>query len=96
MSEDEQKKLSKEVMRRVREFKTAEDEFRQDFNQSRNEEMAKLQKSIGEAIQALAREEHFDLILHEGVVFADPSIDVTAKVASKLEGGGVSSKGSKK
>ncbi len=85
MSEDEQKKLSKEVMRKVREFKTAEEEFRQDFNQSRNEEMGKLQKSIIEAIQALAKEEHFDLILHEGVVYATDSINVTAKVASRLE-----------
>ena len=96
MSEEEQKKLSKEVMRRVREFKTAEDELRQDFNQSRNEEMAKLQKSISEAIQALAKEEHYDLILHEGVLFATDSINVTAKVASKLEGNSASSRASKK
>lgn len=86
LSEEEQKKLSKEVMRRVREFKTAEDELRQDFNQSRNEEMTKLQKSISDAIAVLAKEEHFDLILHEGVVFASEAINVTAKVASKLEG----------
>ncbi len=95
MSEDEQKKLSKEVMKRVREYKTAEEELRQDFNQSRNEEMMKLQKSILEAIQALAKEEHFDLILHEGVVYANDAINVTAKVASRLES--VSpAKGSKK
>lgn len=96
MSEDEQKKLTKEVMKRVREFKTEEDELRQDFNQTRNEEMAKLQKSIGEAIQSLAKEEHFDLILHEGVLFATDSINVTAKVASRLEGGAAAAKGAKK
>ena len=96
MSEDEQKKISKEVMKRVREIKQEEEELRADFNQTRNEEMGKLQKSISEAIQSLAKEEHFDLILHEGVVFASDSINVTAKVASKLEVGGGSSKGSKK
>ncbi len=95
MSEDEQKKLSKEVMKRVREYKTAEEELRQDFNQSRNEEMMKLQKSILEAIQALAKEEHFDLILHEGVVYANDAINVTAKVASRLESASPA-KGSKK
>ncbi len=96
MSEDEQKKLSKEVMKRVREYKTAEEELRQDFNQSRNEEMMKLQKSILEAIQALAKEEHYDLILHEGVVYANDSINVTAKVASRLESAPASSKGPNK
>jgi outer membrane protein len=96
LSEDKQKELSKEIMRRVREFKTQEDGLRQDFNQSRNEEMSKLQKSISEAIKSLAQEERFDLILHEGVVYANDAINVTAKVASRLEGGIVSSKGSKK
>jgi outer membrane protein len=96
MSEDEQKKIAKEVMKRAREIKQEEEELRADFNQTRNEEMGKLQKSISEAIQSLAKEEHFDLILHEGVVFASDAINVTSKVASKLEIGGGSSKGSKK
>jgi outer membrane protein len=96
MSEEDQKKITKEVMKRAREIKQEEEELRADFNQTRNEEMGKLQKSISEAIQSLAREEHFDLILHEGVVFASDAINVTAKVASRLEVGGGSSKGSKK
>ena len=88
--------ITKEVMKRAREIKQEEEELRADFNQTRNEEMGKLQKSISEAIQSLAKEEHFDLILHEGVVFASDAINVTAKVASRLEVGGGSSKGSKK
>jgi outer membrane protein len=96
MSEDEQKKIAKEVMKRAREIKQEEEELRADFNQTRNEEMGKLQKSISEAIRSLAKEEHFDLILHEGVVFASDAINVTSKVASKLEIGGGSTKGSKK
>ncbi|MFZ4701908.1 MAG: OmpH family outer membrane protein [Candidatus Methylumidiphilus sp.] len=88
MSEDEQKKITKEVMKRVRDIKQEEEELRADFNQARNEEMGKLQKSISEAIRSLAKEEHFDLILHEGVVFASDAINVTAKVGSRLEGSG--------
>ncbi|MEI7868164.1 MAG: OmpH family outer membrane protein [Candidatus Methylumidiphilus sp.] len=96
MSEDEQKKITKEVMNKVRAIKQEEEELRADFNQARNEEMGKLQKSISEAIQSLAKEEHFDLVLHEGVVFASDSINVTSKVASRLEGAGGSTKGSKR
>ncbi len=97
MSEDEQKKQTKELLKRIDEVRGVEEKLRRDFNETRNEEMAKLQKSISEAIQSLAREERFDLILSsEGVAFAGEAINVTTKVASRLEGGVVSSKGSKR
>ncbi|MFM8333562.1 MAG: OmpH family outer membrane protein [Candidatus Methylumidiphilus sp.] len=88
MSEDEQKKQTKELLKRIDEVRGVEEKLRRDFNETRNEEMAKLQKSISEAIESLAREEHFDLILSsEGVPFAAEAINVTAKVASRLENG---------
>jgi len=99
MSEDEQKKQTKDLLKRIDEVRGVEEKLRRDFNETRNEEMSKLQKSIGEAIQSLAREERFDLILSsEGVAFAGEAINVTAKVASRLEGGvgAAPSKGSKK
>ena len=97
LSEDEQKKQTKDLLKRIDDVRGIEEKLRRDFNETRNEEMAKLQKSIGEAIQSLAREERFDLILSsEGVAFAGEAINVTAKVASKLEGGAAPSKGSKK
>jgi len=97
MSEDEQKKQTKELLKRIDDVRGIEEKLRRDFNETRNEEMGKLQKSIGEAIQSLAREEHFDLILtSEGVAYAGDAINLTAKVASKLEGAGVPSRGSKR
>jgi len=96
MSEDEQKKQSKELVKRIEEVRGVEEKLRRDFNEARNEEMMKLQKSISEAIQSLAKEERFDLILSsEGVAFAGEAINVTAKVSSKLEGA-APSKGSKR
>jgi len=97
LSEDEQKKQTKDLLKRIDDVRGIEEKLRRDFSETRNEEMAKLQKSIGEAIQSLAREEHFDLILSsEGVAFAGDAINVTAKVSSRLEGGVAPSKGSKK
>ncbi|MDD5035201.1 MAG: OmpH family outer membrane protein [Methylococcaceae bacterium] len=96
MSDAEREKLEKDVMRRMREVKSAGEEFRQDVNLTRNEELTKLQKAILEAIQSLAKEENFDLVLTDGVVYATESIDVTSKVASKLEAGGGSAKSPKK
>lgn len=93
MSDVEREKLEKEVMKRMRELKSAQEEFRQDFNLRRNEELTQLQKEIFEAIQSLAKEDNFDLLLTDGVVYASDAIDVTSKVESKLLSG---FKGSKK
>jgi outer membrane protein len=85
MSDDEKQKLDKDIISRKREAKRMQDEFREDFNLRRNEELTQLQKEIFEAIQSLAKEGNFDLLLTDGVVYASDTIDVTGKVESKLE-----------
>ena len=87
MSESERDKLDKDILSRKREAKRTQDEFREDFNLRRNEELTQLQKEIFEAIQTLAKDEGFDLLLTDGVVYANDTIDVTSKVESKLESG---------
>ncbi|HWP00472.1 MAG TPA: OmpH family outer membrane protein [Methylococcus sp.] len=74
----------RELMNRKREAKRAQDEFREDFNLRRNEELTQLQKEIFEAIQSLAKEENYDLLLTDGVVYAAEGVDVTDKVEKKL------------
>lgn len=85
MSEAERQKLERDLLNRKRDAKRVQDEFREDFNLRRNEELAKLQKSIFEAIQSLAKEENYDLLLTDGVVFAKDSIDITNKIEQKLQ-----------
>lgn len=81
---DVSKEQERDLVNRKREAKRAQDEFREDFNLRRNEELSQLQKEIFEAIQSLAKEENFDLLLTDGVVYAAESIDVTDKVEKKL------------
>lgn len=88
MSDAERQKLEKEIINRKREAKRAQDEFREDFNLRRNEELGKLQREVFEAIQSLAKEESFDLLLTDGVVYASEQIDVTEKISRKLQAGG--------
>jgi outer membrane protein len=85
MSDDEKQRLDKEIIGRKREAKRLQDEFREDFNLRRNEELTQLQKEIFEAIQSLAKDENYDLLLTDGVVYASDLIDVTGKVEKKLE-----------
>lgn len=74
----------REVLTLKRELKRATAEFREDYNQRRNEELAVLQQVVRKAILDLAKQEKYDLVLHEGTVYASDSVDITEKVLKKL------------
>ncbi len=84
MGESERRKLERDIITKKREAKRAQQEFSEDFNMRRNEELGKLQRRILEAIRALAKDEKFDLLLTEGVIYASQQIDVTVQVQEKL------------
>jgi len=48
--------------------------------------LAKLQKDMYEAVVALAKEQKFDLIMSQGVVYSSDKVDITASVLKKLTG----------
>jgi len=84
MSETEARGLQRDVLEKKRALKRDQDEFREDFNLRRNEELAKLQRLVFEAIKGLSEAEKFDLVLHDGVVYASSAVDITAKVQQRL------------
>jgi len=84
MSEAEARRLQRDVLEKKRALKRDQEEFREDFNLRRNEELAKLQRLVFEAIKGLSETEKFDLVLHDGVVYASSAVDITAKVQQRL------------
>ena len=84
MSEAEARRLQRDVLEKKRALNRDQEEFREDFNLRRNEELAKLQKLVFEAIKGLSESEKYDLVLHDGVVFASGAVDITNKVQSRL------------
>lgn len=85
MSEGEQQRLQRDLVARQRELRRAEEEFREDFNMRRNEELGRLQRRIVDTINDLAEAEGFDLIVSEGVIFASDRVDVTDRVLERLQ-----------
>jgi len=85
MSESEARRLSRDIREKRRDLKRKQEEFREDYNIRRNEELDKIQKIILEVIQKLARAERYDLIFTEGVVFANKRVDITNKVLKRLK-----------
>jgi outer membrane protein len=84
MSESEKANLEKDLANKTRDAKRTQQELSEDFNASRNEELNKLQRHIVEAIREIAKDQNFDLLLAEGVIYANDKIDITAQVQQKL------------
>ena len=84
MKEADRRNKEREVLTLKRELKRTTQEFREDYNLRRNEELAALQKVVYKAIVEIAKQEKFDLILHEGAAYASDKIDITEKVLKKL------------
>jgi outer membrane protein len=84
MSESEKAKLERDILGKRRDLKRSQEEFRDDLNIRRNEVLAKLQRDVFEAVNAFAKEQKYDLILGQGVVYSSEKIDITDGVLKKL------------
>lgn len=84
MSESEHSKLNHDILNLQRDVQRKSDEFQEDLNLRKNEEMNKLLGVIQAAIEEIGKEQHYDLIVYEGVAFASHSIDLTDQVLDKL------------
>lgn len=73
-----------EIVVLKRDLRRATQEFREDYNMRRNEELAALQKIVYKAIVEIAKQENYDLILHEGTIYASKKVDLTDKILKKL------------
>lgn len=85
MSESQRRNLERDIINQKRELKRSQDEFREDLNIRRNEELSKLQRQIHEAIVGLARQERYDLVLTQGVIHVSEQINITDKVLNRLQ-----------
>ena len=85
LSELNRKKLERQVISLKRDIKRSREEFTEDLNIRRNEELNKLQKLVHDAILSLAKEKQYDLILGDSALFASDRVDITDQVLSRLK-----------
>lgn len=84
LKDAERRAKEHEIVVLKRDVRRATQEFREDYNLRRNEELAALQKIVYKAIVEIAKQESYDLILHEGTIYASKKVDLTDKVLKKL------------
>jgi len=85
MSADQRAKTEKELRESSREYSQKVQDFQEDARTRQDEELSRLQGTIVAEVQSYAQAQKFDLVLTEGVVYANNSLDITAQVLAGLQ-----------
>lgn len=85
MAENERRTAEKTLRDGQRDLQRKQNEYVEDLNLRRNEELGKLQRSLLQEVQAFARNGKYDLIIGDGVLYVSESLDITAQVLSALQ-----------
>lgn len=86
MTTNQRADLEREFTALSREFRRSQESFTEDLNVRRNEELAKLQRAITDAVIRLAEERNIDLILTErNVLYAGDRIDITDDIIEVMQ-----------
>ena len=85
LSSNARRKLEREIRLKVSQLKFLEQEFREDQNLRRNEEIRELQQVISNVLKMQGDSGKFDLILTEGVSYVSDKIDITAQTIDMLK-----------
>ncbi|MCZ6808713.1 MAG: OmpH family outer membrane protein [Proteobacteria bacterium] len=85
MGETERRNAEKELRDLQRESTRLQNEFREDLNLRRNEELGKLQRSLLKEVQDYAETTGFDLIVGDGVLYASSTVNITELVLRAME-----------
>jgi len=80
----ERANIERELRKTERRVKRDEQEFREELNIQKNLEFKKVRVYVLDAIATFAKRYEYDLIISDGVLYANKRIDVTDEVLSEL------------
>ena len=87
MSETNRVNLEREILSKKRDHNRLRDEYREDINIRRNEEIGALQKKVYEVIKKFSEQQKYDLVLTQAVLYASPAVDITDQILQRLNSG---------
>ncbi len=85
MSEEERQRLEREIKKAVMELQLEDAQLKEEFAAAQKREQDALREVLMKAIRELAEAEGYDLVLYDGVSYAGPGMDITAKVLERLK-----------
>jgi len=87
MSEANRIELERDILSKKRDHNRMRDEYREDINIRRNEEISALQKKVYEVIKKFSEQKNYDLVLTQAVLYASPRVDITDQILQQLNSG---------
>ena len=84
LADDERDQLDRETRGLERRIKRSEQDFREELNIQKNEEFKTVRVIVLEAIASFGKLHDYDLIVSDGVLFANERIDVTERILESL------------
>jgi outer membrane protein len=84
LSEDARIRLDRELREMRRSVNRQREDLRDELSFRRTEEVQRLEGQINEAVQTVARDSGYDLILSSPVLYTDESLDITQLILDQL------------
>lgn len=84
IAEDARIRLERDLREMRRNVNRQKEDLRDELSFRRTEEVQKLEDQINQAVQVIANNSGYDLILSSPVVYADPSLDITQLILAQL------------
>jgi len=84
LTEDARIRLDRELREMQRNVARQKEDLRDELSFRRTEEVQRLEEQINQAVEEIARNNGYDLILSSPVVYADPSLDITQLILDQL------------
>lgn len=85
LTEAELAQLDRETRGLERRVKRSEQDFREELNIQKNNEFKNVRILVLEAIADFGKQQDYDLIISDGVLFANKRVDVTERILESLE-----------
>jgi len=85
IAEDARIRLERDLRETRRAVNRQKEDLRDELSFRRTEEVQKLEGQINQAVQEIARNNGYDLILSSPVVYADESLDITDQILEQLQ-----------
>lgn len=85
MSEEQRDEEQTSLQEDARDLQRKQSDAQDDFNAKRNEELSRLQKTLIREVQSYAKAQNFDLVLANGVIYANSAIDITPAILTVLK-----------
>lgn len=85
MSEQERKDAQERLRNLKREIQRMQQAFREDLNIERNNAFKQVRKAVMDAVQKLARDEGYDLVVGQGALYASEGVNLTQRVLERMK-----------